>query len=150
MNGINAIKDRDAGRLFCRYGLDATDELMPFLRSVCMSSAVQDAAHTQVDEDVFQFLRVESMGFVHVLALLHADHVEVSWVISPALSSRVNVFSTLSMKASLEDTECGDRTRTSYSKQAGKPANSVKERIVGVMSFETKLQVYEIHLGGAG
>ena len=138
MNGINAIQDRDAGWLFCRCGLDATDELVPFLRSVRMSGTIQDAAHTQVDEDVIQFLGVESMGLVHVLALLHADHVEgqlghLSRLVLEGQRAQHAV-----EKASFEDTSAVRVASEQPAVTRPKARQCCKGAIEGVMPLETK------------
>ena len=73
----------------------------------------------------------------------------VSWVISPALSSMVKVWSTLSMKASFGDTKAVfEGTVHPAMNRLERPINSTEWRIEGVMPLEQKLQVYEIHLGG--
>ena len=61
----------------------------------------------------------------------------------------VKVLSTLSMKASFGDTKAVfEGTVHPAMNRPERPANITEWRIEGVMPLETKLQVYEIHLGG--
>ena len=76
MNGIDSVKHRYRSFFLSSKFLNASNQLVPFFWSVGMTSAIENAAHLQVNKDILKFGCVQTMGLFEGIGGAYAHHVE--------------------------------------------------------------------------
>lgn len=76
MDGIDPVQDGNTGCLARCGFLDAANECVPFFWSVGMASAIQDAAHLEVDKHFLQFGSIQAVRLLQMIGFSYTHHVQ--------------------------------------------------------------------------